>query len=166
MPRQKKKALFLCQSPVWPAYLEKVTCEEPCEPVGQFTLGTMIGSVSTCTNRHSSQWESQECPTFSQLVAWCPVESTQRSACAYFDIFQCPQSLHQPSTKSSQPLLFQHFCLPGISVRLSCSTTLTLGGDAGCDSPGFPAKFGSYTLIDLETGKLVDFQLVQVNMTL
>lgn len=44
--------------------------------------------------------------------------------------------------------------------------TLTLGGDAGCDSSGFSAKFGLYTLIDLETGKLVDFQLVQVNMIL
>ena len=41
---------------------------------------------------------------------------------------------------------------------------LTLGGDARSDSPGFSAKFGSYTLMDLELGKVVDFQLVQVVM--
>nr|XP_022295894.1 uncharacterized protein LOC111105799 [Crassostrea virginica] len=40
---------------------------------------------------------------------------------------------------------------------------LTLGGDARCDSPGFCAKYGSYTLMDLENGKVLDFQLVQSN---
>lgn len=43
---------------------------------------------------------------------------------------------------------------------------LTLGSDARFESPGFSAKFGSYTLMDLETGKVVDFQIVQVNMIL
>ena len=43
---------------------------------------------------------------------------------------------------------------------------LTLGGDARCDSPGFSAKFGSYTLMDLEFGKVVDLQLVQVIMNI
>ena len=41
---------------------------------------------------------------------------------------------------------------------------LTLGEDARCESPGCSAKFGSYSLIDLELGKVVDFQLVQVIM--
>uniref|UniRef100_A0A8W8JEX6 Uncharacterized protein n=1 Tax=Magallana gigas TaxID=29159 RepID=A0A8W8JEX6_MAGGI len=31
---------------------------------------------------------------------------------------------------------------------------LTLGSDARFESPGFSAKFGSYTLMDLETGKV------------
>ena len=39
---------------------------------------------------------------------------------------------------------------------------LVLGGDATCDSPGHSAKFGSYTLMDLNTSKIVDLQLVQV----
>lgn len=38
--------------------------------------------------------------------------------------------------------------------------TLTLGGDARCDSLGFSAKFGSYILMDLETEKVVDFQKI------
>uniref|UniRef100_A0A8W8NUB4 Uncharacterized protein n=1 Tax=Magallana gigas TaxID=29159 RepID=A0A8W8NUB4_MAGGI len=40
---------------------------------------------------------------------------------------------------------------------------LTLGGDAWCDSPGFSAKFGSYTLMELSSGKILDFQLLQSN---
>ncbi len=39
---------------------------------------------------------------------------------------------------------------------------VTVGGDARCDSPGHSAKFGSYTLMDLDTTKVIDVQLVQV----
>nr|XP_034303014.1 uncharacterized protein LOC117681666 [Crassostrea gigas] len=88
-------------------------------------------------------------PTFSWLVAWCSVESTQPSACAYFAIFECPQSLHQPLTESSQPILCQQLCLPDFHqaelLNQYEGRTLTLGSDARCDSPGFSAKFGSYT---------------------
>ena len=38
-------------------------------------------------------------------------------------------------------------------------------GDARCDSPGYSAKYGSYTLMDLVTKKILDFQLVQVCMS-
>lgn len=41
-------------------------------------------------------------------------------------------------------------------------TALRLGGDARCCSPGHTAKYGSYTLMDLETNHVLDVQLVQV----
>lgn len=37
-----------------------------------------------------------------------------------------------------------------------------LGGDGRADTPGHCAKFGSYTLIDLEENMVVDLQLIQV----
>lgn len=43
---------------------------------------------------------------------------------------------------------------------------LVLGGDARCDSPGHSAKYGSYTLMELETNKILDVQLVQVTVNL
>ena len=39
-----------------------------------------------------------------------------------------------------------------------------VGGDARCCSPGHTAKYGSYSLLDLETNQILDIQLVQVNM--
>lgn len=39
---------------------------------------------------------------------------------------------------------------------------LCLGGDARCCSPGHTAKYGSYTLMDLDTGKILSMQIVQV----
>uniref|UniRef100_T1ILK1 Uncharacterized protein n=1 Tax=Strigamia maritima TaxID=126957 RepID=T1ILK1_STRMM len=40
---------------------------------------------------------------------------------------------------------------------------VNLGGDGRCDSPGFCAKFGAYTVMDLDTGKVVAIQIVQSN---
>ncbi|KAK3107901.1 hypothetical protein FSP39_024743 [Pinctada imbricata] len=40
---------------------------------------------------------------------------------------------------------------------------LRLGGDARCCSPGHTAKFGSYTLMNLDTSKIVAVKLVQSN---
>lgn len=39
---------------------------------------------------------------------------------------------------------------------------IVAGGDGRADSPGHSAKFGSYTVMDLETRQIVDIQLVQV----
>ncbi|KXJ05053.1 hypothetical protein AC249_AIPGENE28460 [Exaiptasia diaphana] len=40
---------------------------------------------------------------------------------------------------------------------------LILSGDGRCDSPGHSAKFGSYTVIEQKTNRVLDFQLVQSN---
>lgn len=40
---------------------------------------------------------------------------------------------------------------------------LKLGGDARCCSPGHTAKYGSYSLMDFTTSKVIDIQLVQSN---
>jgi hypothetical protein len=46
---------------------------------------------------------------------------------------------------------------------MSRDTGLVLGGDGRADSPGHSAKFGSYTMVDLHTNKVIDVQLVQSN---
>ena len=39
---------------------------------------------------------------------------------------------------------------------------LHLFGDGRCDSPGYSAKYGTYTLIDSATDHILDYGLVQV----
>ena len=39
---------------------------------------------------------------------------------------------------------------------------LTLGGDMRADSPGHCAKYGSYTMMELDGKNIVDIQLIQV----
>ena len=40
---------------------------------------------------------------------------------------------------------------------------LWLSGDGRCDSPGHNAKYGTYTMIDQHSNKIVDFHIVQVS---
>lgn len=46
--------------------------------------------------------------------------------------------------------------------RLKQRESVFLGGDMRADSPGHCAKYGSYSMMDLNTNKIVDIQLVQV----
>lgn len=39
---------------------------------------------------------------------------------------------------------------------------LKQAGDGRADSPGFSAKYGTYSVLDLDTNKIVHFELVQV----
>ena len=40
--------------------------------------------------------------------------------------------------------------------------SVIVGGDGRADSPGHSATYGSYSLIELKSGKVIDIQLVQV----
>lgn len=49
-----------------------------------------------------------------------------------------------------------------IESTLAKRNKLILGGDGRCDSPGHSAKYGCYSLLDVEQNKIIDSQLVQV----
>jgi hypothetical protein len=40
--------------------------------------------------------------------------------------------------------------------------SVVLGGDGRADTPGHSAKYGTYSMVDLDDGVVVDIQLVQV----
>ena len=60
---------------------------------------------------------------------------------------------------SSQQCLEEY--LPKVS-ELKHSDPIDLCGDGRAENPGHNAKYGTYTLIEESTGKMIDFQLVQV----
>ncbi|PIK60739.1 hypothetical protein BSL78_02303 [Apostichopus japonicus] len=65
-----------------------------------------------------------------------------------------------------QPVIVQVWekCQKVITANLKAAAKpLYLGGDARADSPGHTAKFGSYTVMELKSNKIVDVQLVQKN---
>ena len=42
------------------------------------------------------------------------------------------------------------------------NTEVVAGGDERCDSPGHSAKYGTYSIVDTESSKVLDFSLLQV----
>ena len=49
-----------------------------------------------------------------------------------------------------------------VRQELAVKDAVNLNGDGRCDSPGHNAKYGTYTLMDDDTGKVVAFSVVQV----
>ena len=50
-----------------------------------------------------------------------------------------------------------------VKQELSNREDLTLIGDARCDSPGFSAKYSTYSWMDPVTGKIVEFEVMHVS---
>ena len=50
-----------------------------------------------------------------------------------------------------------------VRQELSNKSVINLNGDGRCDSPGHNAKYGTYTLMDDDSGKVVAFSVVQVS---
>lgn len=148
-------------------------CSREAVPIIQNSKGTLIVANSVCVNGHLSIWRSQ--PSHNGLP-WSNLMTAAAITCS--------------GCNSSQALnMFQHMNLQMFSTRtcnrlqslyVSPSAAMTwdseqsrlleelrgkdvvVGGDARCDSPGYSAKYGAYTIMDLETSKILDFQLVQV----
>uniref|UniRef100_A0A8B8BZW4 Uncharacterized protein LOC111114388 n=1 Tax=Crassostrea virginica TaxID=6565 RepID=A0A8B8BZW4_CRAVI len=149
-------------------------CGELCQTSVQFTRGTMIGTVSVCSNGHSSQWESQKSH---QGMPWSNLLLAGSIVFSGLNISKCLRFLQHLKVPAFSASTFNRiqsaYVVPSILftwdfhqaelLDMYQDRMLTLGGDARCDSPGFCAKYGSYTLMDLENGKVLDFQLVQSN---
>lgn len=50
-----------------------------------------------------------------------------------------------------------------VTEKLKEEEGVTLIGDARCDSPGYSAKYSTYTLMDAATSKIEDFEVIQVS---
>ena len=50
-----------------------------------------------------------------------------------------------------------------IAIAKTTGQELTLGGDGRADTPGHSAKYGSYSMVDLDRMVVIDVQLVQVH---
>ena len=77
---------------------------------------------------------------------------TQRTYSSMQKAYLVPSVLNVWGRKQDE--LFDNLRQEGRPVKL--------GGDARCCSPGHTAKFGSYSVMDLQTSKVLDLQLVQV----
>ncbi|KAJ8018726.1 hypothetical protein HOLleu_43128 [Holothuria leucospilota] len=112
---------------------------------------------SSCLNKLFYKIKCDEC--------YCNVESIKRSVVGtgLFVTLQCISGHERdyliPEVNSTwlkeQPSLISSLQGKPISIV----------GDGRCDSPGYSAKYCSYTLMDIESEKSIDFELVQVSET-
>ncbi|CAC5398255.1 unnamed protein product [Mytilus coruscus] len=137
-------------------------CNSRCVPINEFSRGTMISTSSVCALGHVYKWKSQNChkrlPWGNLLVASTIMFSGNNTAkiVRLFD----QMKLKGISERSARRLQTAY---TSCAVICGPDKQVVLSGDGRCDSPGYSAKYGSYTPMDLNTKKILDIQLVQSN---
>ena len=147
--------------------------ENACVTLKSF-VGTMIVVEVLCTNGHDYVWRSQ----------------VLNNAMPWGNLLLSSAILFSGSSPAKVINLFSHLNVPVFTTRTYSNLqyaylvpsvlrtwdihqadmlsdlqgeTLSLGGDARCDSPGHSAKFGSYTLMNLQDNKILHVELIQSN---
>ena len=71
---------------------------------------------------------------------------------------------HKWQKKHLFPVINDHWQQEKAAVLtdLINSNSVTLLGDGRCDSPGYSAKYGTYTMMDKESEKIVNFKVCHV----
>ncbi|XP_060084262.1 uncharacterized protein LOC132563537 [Ylistrum balloti] len=155
-----------------------------CPQCSSPSLGNIINNVGTLIKveqdcgvcGHSRLWNSQP------LVGSIPLGNLKLSCgilfsgslpaktLRIFDFMNCPAISKETFIKHQrnylQPAIVdlwkerQRMYLEEIQRN---NRPICIGGDGRCDTPGHSAKFGSYSVMDLDQGQVIDVQLVQSN---
>ena len=151
------------------------TCGSLCE-IEKFNTGSMVTIKATCCNNHTFQWRSQpelhNKPAGNILIPAATVitggtyESTKQFANALNLNFVNKDQFYNVQDKIVFPVINNVYEKQRKDVTETIKkedTPVNLCGDGRSDSPGHNAKYGTYSLMDETSGKIVDFSLVHVS---
>ena len=136
-------------------------------------VGTMIVVDVMCIQGHNYSWRSQVCNntmSWGNLLLSSAILFSGSSPAKALNILKhLNVPVFSPRTFSN---LQYGYLVPSVLRTWDLEQAdrfndlqgqdLTIGGDARCDSPGHSAKFGSYTLMNLNSNKIMHVELVQV----
>ncbi|XDV11893.1 hypothetical protein PO909_000688 [Leuciscus waleckii] len=153
------------------------SCSRVCKVI-KFVKGTFLSVTQKCLHQSCSytrEWKSQP------LLGSSPAGNLHLSAAIYYtgsSFIQTNKVLNAMHVRTISRMMHRNhvhnYILPSVLHKwrshqtdllegLKQSETVSLGGDMRADSPGHCAKYGSYSMMDLSTSKIVDIQLVQSN---
>ena len=139
--------------------------------------GTAISVTLLCEKGHSSNWKSQ--PIFHGMYAGnlLVAAATLFSGSTYTHIREISNILKLQLFSEPTFLRIQRkYLFPAISFVYEkyqkkaieeCIATgnVLLAGDGRCDSPGFSAKYCTYSLMNSENNQVIDFEVINVAET-
>ena len=136
--------------------------------------GSMMIVKFTCLNRHSNTWRSQPLVNGVAVGNLLIPASILFSGNTYQHIHNFVEFLNLQFISSSQFYSTQNkFMFPvinnawdssraGVIQELQQAPHVDICGDGRCDSPGHSAKYGTYSMLDEKSGKVIEFSVVQV----
>ncbi|XP_058493987.1 uncharacterized protein LOC131465383 [Solea solea] len=153
-------------------------CSSVCT-VQSYTKGTFISVTQKCLHQtclYTRQWKSQP------LLGSTPAGNLHLSAAVLYtgsSFVQTKRVLNTMHLRTFSRKMHQNhvdnYILPSVLHKwrshqtsllqeLKRGPTVTLGGDIRANIPGRCTKYGSYSMMDLNSNKVVDIQLVQSNL--
>ena len=150
------------------------TCSKPTAEVSKNLVGSMVVVHSLCVDGHQSRWQSQ--PMIDSKVAGNVLlaGSILFSGNSFQNINSLAQRLNLAFIgKTVFYNIQKNFLIPVVDKawkdhqdsllnEVKKVPKLDICGDGRCDSPGHCAKYGTYTVMDENTNKVLDFEVVQV----
>lgn len=171
--RERKFMVF--ESCIVKLLLVCCVCLSPCRVFLKKVIGGFVAIEQRCVHGHRRIWHNQpfygSLPSGNLLTAACIFFSGSSQACA---IFECIKTspMATIALRTYNMIQSSYLTIAVKSVWLNNQekllhslhgAVLNIGGDGRCCSPGHTAKFGSYSVMDLNSSKILDVQLVQVN---
>ena len=139
--------------------------------------GSALKVTTLCKNSHSKEWVSQ--PLVNRAAAGNVLLSgailftgntfsrVSEVASAINLAFLSKSDYHNWQKKHLFPVINDRWQQEKAAVLadLLDRNSVTLLGDGRCDSPGYSAKYGTYTMMDKESEKIVDFEVCHVKQS-
>ena len=149
------------------------TCFKPNAEVSKTLVGSMVEVRTLCVDGHKNKWQSQ--PKIDSNIAGNVLlaGSILFSGNSFQNINTFAQRLNLAFIGKSYFYQIQmEFLFPVVDkawkdhqqdlLKEVKKSKLNICGDGRCDSPGHCAKYGTYTIMDESTNKILDFSVVQV----
>jgi len=151
------------------------SCGSPVLQTEKKCSGSFLTVTILCTNMHRHKWYSQRkvqrIAEGNLLLAAAVLFSGStytrfHQMCKFIALaVPAPSTFFRLQTEYLFPVIYKAWKKENELMRqhLQQQTEVRLIGDGRCDSPGYSAKFCTYTLMDSATNKIVDFEVVQVS---
>ena len=149
-------------------------CGAPIDEAEKIIKGSQYMVTCKCIYNHNITWESQ--PTIKGIAAGNLLlsaailfsGSTYTKVATLSEILKLKifseKTFHNIQDEYLFPVINEFWEQEQISLFHTLKEKqLWLSGDGRCDSPGHNAKYGTYTMLDQETDKIIDFNVVQVS---
>ena len=138
-------------------------------------IGSLLSVKTTCLEGHEFVWYSQpiiKSTPVGNLLISSSILFTGNTFKAFQNFASClglkivsEKTFHNTQELYLFPVISEKWGVEKNAIvhELKKREKISLSGDGRCDSPGHNAKYGTYTFMDNETHKIVDFTVIQVS---
>ena len=150
------------------------TCFAETTITGIKTRGSLISVSTKCKNNHQNVWRSQPVINGYGGGNLLLAASILYSGNTYIRIFEMLKMINvQFFSSTSFYNIQKNILFPVLNLvykgfrndlMIECASIEgnNLIGDGRCDSPGYSAKYGTYTLMSIDLDKILDFHVIHV----